>query len=1204
MAQTIQLKRSALSGKVPGTGSLNLGELAVNTYDGKIFFKKSGSVESIQSVVTTNSITTGSIELVGALTASIAATNGVVSGSSQVISILTSLNSISASLISKTGSYATTSSNSFQSNQQITGSLGVSGDVTVLGSINAKQFNIGIISSSILYQSGSNKFGDTQDDTHQFTGSVSVTGSLLINGVAVSTGSSGTQGTYVFPNAFDFNVDDTTFGDFNSASLGYNLNFGTVQTVGSPIHFVGGLSNIGDTTVIYPTSRSIDFAVDNRYVVSISSQSFYTNNSLTASLQQGYTWVGNSSGESYAVATSSFGGALPSGVVSGSSQVVGILSSLNTYTSSNDTTNTAQNSRLTNLETTSASVNISVSNINTFTASNANTSLNTYTGSNDTTNTAQNNRLTNLETTSASVNISVSNINTSTSSFETKGRGIISSSAQLSGTTITNLTVTNLTTVDETASVIFSSGSNRFGDFGNDIHSFTGSVQISGSTTITGSLGVSGSITANIFIGTHSGSISATNGVVSGSTQVISILSSLNSFTASQYVSNSFFATTGSNLFRGNQTFSGSLIPDTTNAFDLGSATKIWRDLYISTGSIKFVAGTTVVKELTLTTLTSLESATGSTNSFTASILPRLTNLETTSASANSSISQINTFTSSNANTSLNSLTASIAPRLTNLETTSASVNISVSNINSFTSSNANTSLNAATASFAPRITNLETTSASVNISVSNINSFTSSNANTSLNSLTASIAPRLTNLETTSASVNISISNINTFTSSNDNTSLNATTASFAPRLTNLETTSASVNISVSNINSFTASNGNTSLNAATASFSPRINNLETTSASVNISISNLNSFSASNGNTSLNQFTASINGWSGSIATTGSNLFRGNQTITGSLLLSGSLSLTGSFSASLANGYTWVGGADNVTKLVATSSFGGATLPAGVVSGSSQITLSGTTGYGTILNQALLTSSTPTFSSVTGTIRATNGVVSGSGQIAIASTSGFGTYLNQAVLTTSSPTFTEIYADNWFRNNGSNEGLYNQVTTQHLSSQTNGYWDMSSTTSISSIRFYTGGHVSSLRGYVYANTSNEIGFLNSGGSWSLRCDNSGNVTATGDVTAYSDARVKSNVKTIYNALEKVTKLRGVSYNRNDTKDTSTKIGVIAQETINILPEVVSQDSDGMYNVSYGNMAGLFIEAIKEQQKQIEELKNKIQILENNLEK
>jgi hypothetical protein len=63
-------------------------------------------------------------------------------------------------------------------NNTITGSLGVSGDVTVLGSINARQFNIGIISSSILYTSGSNKFGDTGDDTHQFTGSVQITGSV------------------------------------------------------------------------------------------------------------------------------------------------------------------------------------------------------------------------------------------------------------------------------------------------------------------------------------------------------------------------------------------------------------------------------------------------------------------------------------------------------------------------------------------------------------------------------------------------------------------------------------------------------------------------------------------------------------------------------------------------------------------------------------------------------------------------------------------------------------------------------------------------------------------------------------------------------------------------------------------------------------------------------------------------------------------
>ena len=190
------------------------------------------------------------------------------------------------------------------------------------------------------------------------------------------------------------------------------------------------------------------------------------------------------------------------------------------------------------------------------------------------------------------------------------------------------------------------------------------------------------------------------------------------------------------------------------------------------------------------------------------------------------------------------------------------------------------------------------------------------------------------------------------------------------------------------------------------------------------------------------------------------------------------------------------------------------------------------------------------------------------------------------------------QSYVYGWFRNHSNNTGLYNENTTMHLSSNANGYWDMSSTTSVSSIRFYTGGHVSALRGYVYANTSNEIGFLNTAGNWSLRVDNSGNTTATGDVTAYSDARVKTNVNTIENALEKTLALRGVTYNRTDSEDVRTKVGVIAQEIIEVLPEVVNQDSDGMYNVSYGNITALLIEAIKEQQSQIEELKSIVNAL------
>jgi hypothetical protein len=97
------------------------------------------------------------------------------------------------------------------------------------------------------------------------------------------------------------------------------------------------------------------------------------------------------------------------------------------------------------------------------------------------------------------------------------------------------------------------------------------------------------------------------------------------------------------------------------------------------------------------------------------------------------------------------------------------------------------------------------------------------------------------------------------------------------------------------------------------------------------------------------------------------------------------------------------------------------------------------------------------------------------------------------------------------------------------------------------------------------------------------FRISANGNVTATGDVTAYSDARVKENILTIDNALEKTLALRGVYYNRTDKDDKSQKMGVIAQEVLKVLPEIVNGSEDNTYSVAYGNMAGLFIEAIKE---------------------
>lgn len=63
MAQNILQRRSAIQGKTPTTSSLQVGEIALNTYDGKAYIHKSGSTQSIESIVITNSITTGSITL-------------------------------------------------------------------------------------------------------------------------------------------------------------------------------------------------------------------------------------------------------------------------------------------------------------------------------------------------------------------------------------------------------------------------------------------------------------------------------------------------------------------------------------------------------------------------------------------------------------------------------------------------------------------------------------------------------------------------------------------------------------------------------------------------------------------------------------------------------------------------------------------------------------------------------------------------------------------------------------------------------------------------------------------------------------------------------------------------------------------------------------------------------------------------------------
>jgi hypothetical protein len=123
----------------------------------------------------------------------------------------------------------------------------------------------------------------------------------------------------------------------------------------------------------------------------------------------------------------------------------------------------------------------------------------------------------------------------------------------------------------------------------------------------------------------------------------------------------------------------------------------------------------------------------------------------------------------------------------------------------------------------------------------------------------------------------------------------------------------------------------------------------------------------------------------------------------------------------------------------------------------------------------------------------------------------------------------------------------------------------------------------------------SNGFGVYSSG-TERARFTTSG-LTVAGTVTANSDIKLKKNIKTIENALDKVLNLRGVEFDRIDIE--AHQIGVIAQEVEKVIPEVVL-DNAGTKSVAYGNLVSVLIEAVKEQQSQIEELKSMINSLLN----
>ena len=111
--------------------------------------------------------------------------------------------------------------------------------------------------------------------------------------------------------------------------------------------------------------------------------------------------------------------------------------------------------------------------------------------------------------------------------------------------------------------------------------------------------------------------------------------------------------------------------------------------------------------------------------------------------------------------------------------------------------------------------------------------------------------------------------------------------------------------------------------------------------------------------------------------------------------------------------------------------------------------------------------------------------------------------------------------------------------------------------------------------------------------------------VWAPGTITAASDGRLKQNIKPLTNTLSKLDRLRGVSFQWNHLAATSVgnkegqkAIGMIAQELQKVYPELVVASKNGnqeYLSIDYGKFTAVLLQAIKEQQKEIEELQKKL---------
>jgi hypothetical protein len=588
---------------------------------------------------------------------------------------------------------------------------------------------------------------------------------------------------------------------------------------------------------------------------------------------------------------------------------------------------------------------------------------------------------------------------------------------------------------------------------------------------------------------------------------------------------------------------SSSLIPSVTNAFDLGSENYFWRDLYISTGSIKFVgaAGTVVgtlsnsgngmaldggivangnstfgTSSLAVTSVTGSLRVSGSLNVIGGinGVINATNGVVSGSSQIISILDSLNTFSGS----ALTRLTA-LEVETTNLETFTSSINTTIKSkldADGVISGSSQILGGSGLVSGSSQITLSSTTGFSA------YSTSVDSRITTEKGRVDAILSAADADKDTFAEIVTL----INSVDLSNDTSFASFYTASVG-RLNNLESTSGSVNVSVSNLNTYTGSNDttngtqNTRLTALEASASTALS----TNGTQATSITNLNSFSSS----TLTRLT-DLEGKDFSITLTGDVTGTGTVTNLGNV----------SFATTIA--------ADSVALGTDTTGNYVASLVAGT-----NITLSNNSGEG-----------------ATPTIGLTNNTISG---ISLGS--------NLGTLTIGTGLSGTSY------NGSAGVTIANTGVTSNVAG--------------------TGVTVSGATGAVTISigqavaTSSNVQF-NSLGIGMAASATAGRIDATNDIVAFSssDIRFKENITPIENALDKISKISGNTYdwkaeNKAEHGYEGNDVGVIAQEIEAVLPQLVQTRENGYKAVKYDKLVALLIEGIKEQQLQIEELKAQI---------